>query len=79
MPFVNRRCARPGCGSSATVTLSYAYAQRTVWLDDLSQEDHPANHDLCDAHGDRTRPPRGWELRDRRGATEWLPRLRYAG
>jgi len=58
--------------------LSYAYAQRTVWLDDLHPEDSPANHDLCGSHGDRTNPPKGWDLRDRRVA-EPVPRLRYAG
>ena len=66
MPDVNRRCARPGCGRPATTTLSYVYAQRTVWLDDLHDEDSPANHDLCTPHGDRTQPPKGWELSDRR-------------
>ena len=78
MPFVNRRCARPGCGRPATTTLSYAYGQRTGWLDDLQAEDSPANHDLCAPHADRTHPPKGWELSDRR---ELAPvyRLRYAG
>lgn len=90
MRFVNRRCARPGCGQTATTTLSYAYAQRVVWLDDLAPEDSPANHDLCDRHADRTQPPRGWDLKDRRASGERerteagvapapLRRLRYAG
>lgn len=93
MQFVNRRCARPGCGLSATTTLSYAYPQRTVWLDDLRAEDSPANHDLCDRHADRTQPPRGWDLKDRRDRADAAPaepvgaeafdgslrRLRYAG
>lgn len=77
MRAVNRRCARPGCGHGADTTLSYAYDRQTVWLDDLSTEDHPANHDLCRLHGDRTQPPRGWELRDRRGGDDPV-RLRYA-
>jgi hypothetical protein len=75
---MNRRCARPGCADAATTTLSYVYAQRVVWLDDLVAEDHPANHDLCDRHADRTQPPRGWELRDRR-QTRAVIDLRYAG
>ena len=78
MPIVNRRCARPGCGRPATTTLSYAYAQRTVWLDDLHAEDSPANHDLCGPHADRTQPPKGWDMSDRRQA-EPVHRLRYAG
>lgn len=64
---MNRRCARPGCRQFAAATLSYLYAQQIVWIDDLHAEDSPANHDLCRPHADGTRPPRGWELRDRRG------------
>ena len=75
---MNRRCARPGCAALATTTLSYVYAQQVVWLDDLAAEDSPANHDLCDRHADRTQPPRGWDLRDRRHAPAVI-KLRYAG
>lgn len=66
MPSVKRRCARPGCHQLAAATLSFLYAQQIVWIDDLHVEDSPANHDLCAGHADRTRPPRGWELSDRR-------------
>jgi len=58
--------------------LSYVYAQRTVWLDDLRSEDSPANHDLCAPHADRTQPPKGWDLSDRRDLAP-VHRLRYAG
>jgi hypothetical protein len=44
---MSRRCARPGCGQPADTTLSYDYAQRLVWLDDLHLDKSPANHDLC--------------------------------
>ncbi len=77
VPAMNRRCARPGCGHEADTTLSFVYAQQIVWLDDLSAEDHPANHDLCARHADRTQPPRGWQLSDRRRART-AARLRYA-
>jgi hypothetical protein len=63
---MSRKCARPGCSAPAEATLSYAYAQRQVWLDPLARDDSPANHDLCRTHADRTRPPKGWELVDRR-------------
>lgn len=66
MPSVNRRCARPGCHQLASATLSFLYAQQIVWIDDLHVEASPANHDLCATHADRTRPPRGWDLSDRR-------------
>ncbi|NLV55370.1 MAG: DUF3499 family protein [Acidimicrobiales bacterium] len=61
-----RLCARPDCHEPAAATLSYEYATSTVWLDHLSDERHPMNHDLCGRHADRTSVPRGWQLRDRR-------------
>ena len=63
---MSRRCARPGCGQNADTTLSFDYSSRQVWLDDLHPVDSPANHDLCRRHADRTQPPKGWALRDRR-------------
>jgi len=62
----------------ATCTLSYAYAERIAWLDGLHSFDSPANHDLCGLHGDRTNPPKGWEIRDRRPSVDSIG-LRYAG
>ncbi|MXW62672.1 MAG: DUF3499 family protein [Acidimicrobiaceae bacterium] len=72
VPNVNRRCARPGCRHLAATTLSFLYAQQIVWIDDLHVEDSPANHDLCTIHADRTRPPRGWDLDDRRSEVQSL-------
>ncbi|HPU38592.1 MAG TPA: DUF3499 family protein [Microthrixaceae bacterium] len=66
---MSRSCARPGCGRPAVATLSYAYADGVVWLEDLVSEAHPMIHDLCAMHADGVRVPRGWELRDERGAT----------
>ncbi|RMH73595.1 MAG: DUF3499 family protein [Actinomyces sp.] len=63
-----RRCARPACGDPACVTLAYSYDRRVVWLSDLADDPHPADHDLCAAHAARFAVPRGWELRDRRSA-----------
>lgn len=65
---VNRLCARPGCARVATATLAYAYADSTVWVEDLTAEPHPMVHDLCDAHAATIRVPRGWQLRDLRSA-----------
>ena len=72
LPGMRRRCARPGCGEPATVTLSYDYGAATVWLEPLSPEGHPMTHDLCDRHTARTAPPRGWELVDQRLVEESL-------
>lgn len=38
-------------------------------LDDLAAEAHPMVHDLCRAHAEGLRVPRGWELRDERTAS----------
>jgi hypothetical protein len=48
--------------------LSYDYAGRTVWLDPLLDDDHPARHDLCGRHADRLSAPNRWRLEDRRAA-----------
>jgi hypothetical protein len=63
---VSRSCARPGCAETAVATLSYAYADGVVVLDDLAAEAHPMVHDLCRAHAEGLRVPRGWELQDER-------------
>lgn len=65
---VSRSCARPGCGNVAVATLSYAYADGLVVLDDLAPERHPMVHDLCAQHSAGLRVPLGWELRDERTA-----------
>ena len=66
---VSRSCARPGCGNDAVATLSYAYAEGLVVLEDLSPEAHPMVHDLCRQHAEGLRVPLGWDLRDERAAT----------
>lgn len=60
-----RLCARPGCGETATATLSFQYATSTVWLDDLGAKE-PSSIDLCARHADRLAPPKGWTGEDRR-------------
>lgn len=66
---MSRSCARPGCGNDAVATLSYAYAEGLVVLEDLTPEAHPMVHDLCRQHAEGLRVPLGWDLRDERGAT----------
>jgi hypothetical protein len=73
-----RQCARPGCSAPATTTLSYDYAGRTVWLDPLLDDDHPARHDLCDRHANRLSVPNGWRLENRRDFAE-LVELEISG
>lgn len=61
-----RLCSRPACAEPATATLSYDYAGRTVWLDDLEPERPPSTYDLCPRHADRLGVPMGWRREDRR-------------
>ena len=63
---VHRLCARPGCSAPATASLSYEYAARQAWLDDLDQDRNPHAYDLCAEHADRLVVPQGWECDDRR-------------
>jgi hypothetical protein len=71
---VSRSCARPGCGKGAVATLSYAYADSVVVLEDLAPESHPMVHDLCNMHAANVRVPMGWTLSDvRLPATEDAP------
>lgn len=63
---MTRPCARPACAEAATATFVYDYRTRTTWLDALAGEPHPMAYDLCAAHADGLRVPRGWKLVDRR-------------
>jgi len=65
---MSRSCARPGCGNAAVATLSYAYAESRVWLEDLAPDAHPMIHDLCSLHAGNVRVPNGWDLVDSRSA-----------
>jgi hypothetical protein len=62
----SRTCAKPGCNTSASATLTYDYANRTAWVERLNDEAHPMRYDLCTAHADSMRVPQGWALQDRR-------------
>lgn len=60
------RCARQGCGSAATAALSYHYASRTAWLDDVPDDPDPSTYGLCAVHADHLVVPVGWTKEDRR-------------
>ena len=62
----SRTCAKPGCNTSATATLTYDYANRTAWVERLNDEAHPMRYDLCSDHADGLRVPQGWVREDRR-------------
>lgn len=64
--FGQRKCARPTCNAAAVATLSYSYAESTVWIVDLSDESHPMTHDLCHRHANAVQAPQGWQVEDLR-------------
>lgn len=72
-----RQCTRTGCSETATVTLTYQYAQSQVWLDVLANERDPHAYDLCARHADRLTAPQGWQVRDRRrvAVTDAVPAM----
>ena len=61
-----RRCSRNGCRWPASASLTYAYAKKVVWIEDLTPQPHPAAYDLCAAHAERLAVPLGWEKEDLR-------------
>jgi uncharacterized protein DUF3499 len=56
------------CSGPATASLTYDYAGRRAWLDDLDEEHDPHAYDLCADHADGLTVPRGWVCEDRRSA-----------
>ena len=62
----SRTCAKPGCNTSASATLTYDYSSRTAWVERLDAEAHPMRYDLCTDHAGALRVPQGWALQDRR-------------
>jgi len=75
---MTRTCARPGCGDLATTTMSYQYANRTVWLTDVADEADPSTYDLCRRHSGTMTVPRGWRLADDRSSVDHLYRAERA-
>ena len=61
-----RLCNRPACGTTAAASLTFQYANRRVWLDDLYADPDPSMIDLCAFHADRVSVPVGWSGEDRR-------------
>jgi hypothetical protein len=61
-----RRCSRNGCRWPASASLTFAYEQRVVWIEDLTAAHHPAVYDLCAAHAERLAVPIGWAKEDLR-------------
>ena len=54
------------CGVPAAAVLSFDYADRQIWLQDLEGAVDPGDIILCPVHADRRTPPVGWTLTDQR-------------
>ena len=61
-----RRCCRQACRWPASASLTYAYAKKVAWIEDLTPQPHPAVYDLCAAHAERLAVPIGWAKEDLR-------------
>lgn len=57
-----RRCTRSGCMSTATVTLTYIYADSTAVVGPLSTYAEPHAYDLCESHSEKLTVPKGWTV-----------------
>lgn len=73
-------CTKPSCARPGAVVLAYDYAARKAVLEDAPQGQlSPHVYVLCIKCAERLRPPRGWELEDKREEPalflEKMPRL----
>ena len=59
---VGRGCSRVGCRSTATMTLTYIYAESTAVVGPLATFSEPHAYDLCATHGERLKVPHGWNV-----------------
>ena len=67
------------CGAAASAVMSYSYAAREVWLDDISGSLEPgSDYAFCGEHAGRMSAPRGWTLADRRKAVRLFAPLEVA-
>lgn len=63
------RCSKPACAEIASVILAYDYAQQAVVLDDATGGDiSPHHYAMCLRCAEKFKPPRGWNVDDRRVA-----------
>ena len=61
-PRTGRVCSRVSCRASASMTLTYIYAQSTAVLGPLATFSEPHSYDLCEKHSARLTVPNGWNV-----------------
>lgn len=60
-------CSKPSCTRPGAVVLAYDYSERKALLDDpAAGELSPHVYILCMRCAEKLRPPKGWDLEDRR-------------
>ena len=60
-------CSKPSCTRPGAVVLAYDYSERKALLEDpATGELSPHVYILCTRCAEKLRPPKGWELEDRR-------------
>ena len=70
---MQRQCAWFGCSAVASATYTFDSSTCTVWLDTPFEGSARAG-DLCHRHARSLKPPRGWQVEDRRDADVEDPR-----
>ena len=65
MSLAKRQCARFGCSAPAVATFTFDSGARMVWLD-IPTVGAARAGELCDRHARGLKPPKGWQLEDRR-------------
>jgi len=63
-----RTCSRMRFEQEPVATVALRYQAWEVVVGDLAPDRDPSSLDLCRAHVDGLTPPRGWSVRDERGA-----------
>ena len=58
----SRTCSRASCGKSASMTLTYIYADSTAVLGPLATYAEPHAYDLCLIHSEKLTVPNGWSV-----------------
>lgn len=58
----SRVCSRVSCRTTASMTLTYIYADSTAVLGPLATFSEPHSYDLCDKHSARLTVPNGWNV-----------------
>lgn len=57
-----RNCSRVSCRATATMTLTYIYAESRAVVGPIATFSEPHSYDLCERHGAKLTVPNGWSV-----------------